>query len=278
MSGSGSNGHAAPIAAQLWSLHEEASRDLLGVLERVAALGYLAVEPISLYGHKPSVVREVADGLGLQFCSAHAPFPAGDAAEAILDEHQELGVETLVWSMEPEEFTTRDGVLRGVERVNEAAANAARRGMRIAYHNHFAEFENVFGAERAYDLLLRELDPAVAVELDVYWVRTAGLDPAPVAASLGERVEFVHLKDGPARGMDDYMVAFGEGVVDVESVVHANPAIRWHIVEADRSRQDMYGLLRRCYEFLVGRGLAVGREPVSREPVEHVPAGEVGPR
>jgi sugar phosphate isomerase/epimerase len=252
----------APIAAQLWSLHEEASRDLLGVLERVAALGYIGVEPISLYGHKPSVVRGVADGLGLEICSAHAPFPAGDAAEAILNEYEELGVATLVWSMEPEEFTTLDGVLRGAERVNEAAANAAGRGMRIAYHNHFAEFVNAFGGERAYEILLRELDPAVVVELDAYWVRTAGLDPAHVAASLGDRLEFVHLKDGPAQGMDDYMLPFGEGVVDVESVARANPATRWHIVEADRAHQDMYELLRRCYDFLVGRGLATGRRSV----------------
>ncbi|GAA4558280.1 sugar phosphate isomerase/epimerase family protein [Planotetraspora kaengkrachanensis] len=251
----------APIAAQLWSLHEEASRDLLGVLERVAALGYVAVEPISLYGHKPSVVRRVADGLGLEFCSVHAPFPAGEAAEAILDENEELGVETLVWSMEPEEFTTLDGVLRGAGRVNEAAANAAGRGMRIAYHNHFAEFENVMNGERAYEILLRELDPAVVVELDAYWVRTAGVEPAPVAASLGDRLEFVHLKDGPARGMDDHMLPFGEGVVDVEGVARANPAVKWHIVEADRTRGDMYELLRACYDYLVGRGLATGRRP-----------------
>ncbi|WP_214411144.1 sugar phosphate isomerase/epimerase family protein [Sphaerisporangium fuscum] len=262
-------GGPPPIAAQLWSLHEEASRDLLGVLRRVAAIGYAAVEPISLYGHPPAVVRRVADELGLGICSAHAPFPSGDGAAAILDEYGELGVSTLVWSLEPEEFTTLDGILEGADRVNRGAANAAGRGMRIAYHNHFAEFENVFGGERAYDILLRELDPAVVLELDVYWARTAGLEPAPLAASLGDRLEFVHLKDGPARGMDDFMLPFGEGgVVDVDGAARANPAVRWNIVEADRARQDMYELLRRCYDHLVGRGLATGRRPVeSQEPL-----------
>jgi sugar phosphate isomerase/epimerase len=260
-----SDATATPIAAQLWSLHEQASRDLLGVLEKVAGLGFTAVEPISLYGHDPSIVRGVARDLGLEICSAHAPWPVGDAAEVILDENQELGATTLVWSMEPEEFTTLDGVLRGAERVNQAADNAARRGMRIAYHNHFAEFTNVLGGERAYDILLSELDPTVVIELDAYWVRTAGLDPAPVATSLGDRLEFVHLKDGPAQGMDDYMLPFGQGVVDVESVARANPAVKWHIVEADRARQDMYDLLRDCYDFLVGRGLSAGARPVPGE-------------
>lgn len=253
---------APPVAAQLWSLHEDAAKDLLGVLERVAEIGYTAVEPISLYGHAPSAVRTALDRLGLGVCSMHVPFPSGEDAPAVLDACRELGVETLVWSLEPEEFGTLDGVLAGARRINRAAANAAARGMRIAYHNHFAEFVNVFDGRRAYDILLAELDPAVVVELDAYWVAVAGLDPVPVAAGIGDRLEFTHLKDGPATGMDDYMVPFGEGSVDVAAVARANPAVRWAIVEADRSHQDMYALLRACYDFLVGAGLATGRRPV----------------
>ncbi|MFG2078031.1 sugar phosphate isomerase/epimerase family protein [Nonomuraea maritima] len=251
-----------PVAAQLWSLHEDASKDLLGVLERVAEIGFAAVEPISLYNHPPSVVRSALDRLGLGLCSMHVPFPSGAGAAAVLDGCAELGVQTLVWSLEPEEFGTLDGVLAGAERVNRAAANAAARGMRIAYHNHFAEFRNEFGGRWAYDVLLAELDPAVVVELDTYWVAVAGLDPARVAAGLGDRLEFTHLKDGPATGMDDHMVPFGEGTVDVAAAARANPAVRWHIVEADRSHQDMYELLRSCYDYLVGAGLATGRRPV----------------
>ncbi|MEO3876396.1 sugar phosphate isomerase/epimerase [Nonomuraea sp. B12E4] len=251
-----------PVAAQLWSLHEQAAEDLLGVLERVAEIGFAAVEPISLYGNAPSAVRDALDRLGLDVCSMHVPFPSGQDAPAVLDACAELGVTTLVWSLEPEEFGTLDGIRAGAERINRAAANAAGRGMRIGYHNHFAEFVNVHGGRRAYDILLGELDPAVVVELDTYWVATAGLDPARVAAGLGDRLEFTHLKDGPATGMEDCMVPFGEGTVDVAAAARANPAVRWHIVEADRSRQDMYALLRSCYDFLVGAGLATGNRPV----------------
>jgi hypothetical protein len=81
----------------------------------------------------------------------------------------------------------------------------------------------------------------------------------------------LHLKDGPARGMDDCMLPFGEGVVDVDAAARANPSVAWHIVEADRSRHDMYDLLRRCYDHLVGRGLATGRRPVETRPQTPVP-------
>ncbi|MET7280524.1 sugar phosphate isomerase/epimerase [Kribbella sp. NPDC005582] len=240
------------IALQMWSLHDEAGSDLLGVLERAAAIGYAGVETYDLYGHAPKVVRARLDELGLELCSSHAPFPAGDAATAILDAYAELGAGTLVWSLEPDEFSAIDGIRRGAERINEAVANAASYGIRIGYHNHFAEFRNSFAGRSAYQVLLDELDPAVVLELDVYWAQTGGVDPVELAASLGERLEYLHLKDGPARGMDDLLVPYGEGVVDIDGVVRANPSVRWNLVELDRSAYDKWWLLRRCYEHLAG--------------------------
>ncbi|MFC9689337.1 sugar phosphate isomerase/epimerase family protein [Kribbella sp. NPDC056951] len=239
------------IALQMWSLHDEAGRDLLGVLERVAEIGYPGVESYDLYGHAPKVVRARLDDLGLELCSSHAPFPAGTAATEILDTYAELGAGTLVWSLEPDEFTTLDGIRRGAERINEAVGNAASYGMRIGYHNHFAEFRNSFDGRSAYQVLLGELDAAVVLELDAYWAQAGGVDPVELAASLGERLEYVHLKDGPAQGMDDQLVPYGEGVVDVAGVVRANPSVRWNIVEVDRSSYEKFWLLKNCYERLV---------------------------
>ncbi|MEU0879368.1 sugar phosphate isomerase/epimerase [Lentzea sp. NPDC005914] len=252
-------GTPAPIALQMWSLHEQAERDLLGVLEKVAAIGYVAIESYELYGHAPKVVRARLNALGLGLCSSHAPFPSGPDATEILDQQAELGARTLVWSLEPEEFDSVDAIKRGAERINQAVVNARRYGMRIGYHNHFAEFRKVFRGRRAYDVLLRELDPAVVIEVDTYWAKVGGADPAAVLASLGRRVELIHIKDGPAKGMDDFMVPYGQGVIDVDGVARANPAVRWNIVEMDRSHYEIFWLLRNCYDYLVGRGLATGR-------------------
>lgn len=249
----------APAVAQLWSVHTLAGRDLRGTLARIADIGFEGVEPISLYGHPAASVAGMLDDLGLSMRSAHVDFPVGDAGERALDVYAELGTSTLVWSLEPEELTTQDDIRRGAERVNEAARRAGERGLSIGYHNHFAEFTNAWDGRTAYDVLLDCLDPRVVLEVDLYWVAVAGADATALVRRLGDRVRLLHVKDGPAQGMDDQMTVLGEGTVHVDSTIAACTALESCIVELDRTAGDMVSALARSYDYLVGRSLATGR-------------------
>ncbi|SEG91615.1 Sugar phosphate isomerase/epimerase [Actinacidiphila yanglinensis] len=251
---------AAGIGVMMYTVLDQARADLEGTLARLAGMGYLGIETYGLVEHfGPARVRDAIAAAGLTLTSAHTPFPAGSRAEELLDANEELGAEVLVWSMEREEFDSPDAIRRGVERVNEAAERAAGRGMRIAYHNHFAEFSQEFAGKRAYDLLLELLDERVLVELDAYWTVMGGADPADVLAGLGERARFVHVKDGPAVSYeDDVMVPIGEGGIDWARTLSAPSGLRWHIVELERLHVDTFEALRRSYDHLVGRGLSRG--------------------
>ncbi|HEX5302833.1 MAG TPA: sugar phosphate isomerase/epimerase [Streptosporangiaceae bacterium] len=244
----------------MYTVLEQAQADLEGTLARLAAIGYQGIETYGLverYG--PARVRRAIEAAGLKLTSAHAPFPAGADAERILDENAELGAEVLVWSMEREEFASPEAITAGLARVNEAAERAAARGMRIAYHNHFAEFSNVFGGRQAYDLLLEQLDERVLVELDAYWALMGGADPAEVLTRLGDRVRFVHVKDGPALSYeDDVMVPIGTGQVDWTKTLTVPSGLRWHIVELERLDMDTFQALELSYAYLVGQGLSAG--------------------
>ncbi|MEU0948539.1 sugar phosphate isomerase/epimerase [Streptomyces canus] len=248
----------ADLGVMMYTVYDQARADLEGTLARLAGLGYKGIETYGLVEHfGPKRVRSAIDAAGLVLTSAHAPFPAGRAGEAVLDQHEELGAEVLVWSMEREEFATPGAIRRGAERVNEAAERAAARGMQIAYHNHFAEFSQVFDGRSAYDLLLDELDSRVLVELDVYWAVLGGADAAEVISRLGERVHFVHIKDGPATSFEeDTMVPIGEGRIDWARTLTVPSGIRWHIVELERLRVDTFEALRRSRDHLVSRGLS----------------------
>lgn len=255
----------APAVAQLWSVHTLAAHDLPGTLARIAEIGFVGVEPISLYGRTPADVRLILDDLGLTMTSAHVDFPVGDTGERALDCYGELGVQTLVWSMEPEEFASPELVRTGVARVNEAARRAADRGMTIGYHNHFAELTNAWDGRSAYEHLLDLLDPSVVLEVDLYWVAVAKVDPTALVRGLGDRVRLLHVKDGPATGMGDAMTALGEGTVHVDDTIRACAALESAIVELDRTDGDMFDALARSYDYLLDRSLATGRLPSRTE-------------
>ncbi|GAA1696576.1 sugar phosphate isomerase/epimerase [Fodinicola feengrottensis] len=244
---------------QLYTVREQAAKDLPRVLRSISELGFVGVELYGRFDIAPADLKKVMRDLGLRFTSAHVPFPSGREASRILDEQAELGVPAIAWSLEPEEFRTTDAIARGVDRVNEGAVNARDYGIRLAYHNHEAEFSNTFNGLTAHQILLDLVEPDVLVELDLYWAAVGGADPAEVLRDLGDRVPFVHVKDGPGKSRDDVMVAVGQGSLDIAAALTANPAVRWHIVELDRFDGDIFDALRDSYDFLVGGGYSTGQ-------------------
>lgn len=252
-----------PAAVQLWSVHSAARRDLDAVLVALAEKGFRAVEPIDLYGRTPAAFRGATDRAGLQICSAHAPFPTGESGKATLECYAELGVDTLAWSLEAEEFKTRETLLQGLKRVNEAAQLAASYGIQIAYHNHHYEFAPETGREHErrtwYQVLQEESDPRVRMQLDLYWVGVAGGNLLDVATSLGDRLVSIHAKDGPGLGLNDVMTPIGAGAVDIlPALAAARPD--WVIVELDRVAGNMIEDLGASLRTLQDAGLVYGKE------------------
>ncbi len=261
----------ARAAVMMYTVDALLDDHLEATLDRIASLGYLGVETYGLHGRTPKQYRAAADHAGLRIVSSHAPFPSGPHAKEILDTYAELGVDTLAWSMEREEFATEAAMLKGLERVNDGAANAAPYGMRIAYHNHFGEFTNTYGTTRAYDALIANLDPRVVLELDMYWTQMGGIAPASVLAGLGARVPLLHVKDGPALAAsaastyhDDVLVPIGSGALDMPAVLTANPNVQWHIVELERLGIDVWDALTQSYAYMFGNGYTAGSKTISR--------------
>jgi len=250
----------APIAVQLYSLREAATRDFPAVIERLGRVGFAGVELAGLYGMAPAELRRRLADAGIEIAAAHVQAPIGDARERVLDEQEALGTKTLVVPfVPPDRFKTTDAIRAVAAEINESHVNARARGMALGYHNHWWEFEITHGGKRAHEILMAELDPAVFVELDTYWARVGGSDPAKVVAQLGARVRLLHLKDGPADVPKSPMTAVGDGVLDFFAIVAASHTVRWHIVELDVCATDMFEAIEKSYRYLVGHGLSRGR-------------------
>lgn len=148
---------------------------------------------------------------------------------------------------------------RSAEVLNAGLEIAATRGVSLGYHNHWWELSTILDGRPALSALFDQLDPSIFAELDIYWTTLGGADPTQVIAELGERVQFVHVKDGPADQPENPMVAAGSGSLDIPAILAAATAARWHIVELDRCATDMFDAVAASYGYLTGAGLSAGR-------------------
>jgi sugar phosphate isomerase/epimerase len=251
----------APIAAQLYSLREEAAVDFPAVLARLGEIGYVGVEPASLHGLSADRFTQCVADAGMVVSSAHGGLPKGDNVNQMLDDQQAIGCSDLIVAfLPPDRFLDRASVELAAEDLNAALEHTRPREMKLGYHNHYWEFSNQIDGQSAHALLFELLDPEIFAELDLYWAHVGGANPAQVLTDLGARARFLHVKDGPADSPKSAMTAVGDGTLDFPPILAAGEAAEWHIVELDRCDTDMFEAIERSYQHLVGTGLSRGRE------------------
>lgn len=249
-----------PIALQLYTLRDAAAQDYEGMVRRVAAMGYVGVEPAGFPGTTPAAAAQLFKSLGLQVCGIHAGLPTPEKKNEILDLVGTFGLKRFgcAW-LPPENFETIAGVKRVCGQLNEAAAFARENGLRFYYHNHWFEYKQVEG-QPVHKVMLENLDPDVELEIDTYWVQTGGANVVEVLQAVGKRATLLHIKDGPADNKDSPMTAVGDGVLDWHKIIPAGSSAEWLIVELDRCATDMFQAVEKSYQYLVSEGLARGNK------------------
>jgi sugar phosphate isomerase/epimerase len=245
-----------PLALQLYSVRDQLPAGRRAVLEAIRSFGYGAVEPYDVRTD-PDALRADLEEAGLGVCSVHAR-ALGEDAGVLLDGARRVGADTVIIPSVPaERFADRDAITALARDLNEGAAQAAGQGLRLGYHNHAFELPAV-GGRTGLEVLADALDPAVLLEVDTYWAAVGCQDPDAVPAllgRLGDRVRYLHVKDGPVT-RDDPMTAVGTGRMPVAEILAAAPAAEWHVVELDRCATDMLTAVRDSIGWLTARGLA----------------------
>src|ERR1700722_18294010 len=215
---------SSPLALQLYTLREEVATGRKEALHRVAAFGYGAVEPYDVLTD-PEQLRAEFDEAGLAACSVHAKILDGEG-EAMVRGAVALGAGTVIvpWA-DPVRFADSEAIAVLAGELNQAAAKVADLGLRLGYHNHDFELSSIVGGRPALEVLADALDPAVILEVDTYWAAVGGQDVPPLLAPPGDRVRYLHVKDGPIGTREgDMMVAVGSGRMPVADILAACPS------------------------------------------------------
>lgn len=244
-----------PIGLQIYTLGDEAGKDIDATFARVAKIGFRDLELPSLLGKKPSELKAAADRAGLRLSSIHLPLqgmPGGSglslmsAPQKIADDMGALGIFQGVAPIAPfpPNFRPQQGEdmkaaigrsfaaagkahwQRTAATLNERASALRPFGIVVGYHNHNIEFAPVDGTT-GWDVLVAETDPGmVHFEVDIGWVSAGGLDPVAFLRKYAGRCRWMHIKDVKASTQTNFVLSMdptevGSGRLDWARILPA---------------------------------------------------------
>ncbi len=250
------NAYRKNIGLQLYTLRDAIKSDPGAALKAVAAAGYKQGEMYGFPNCDPMIAA--AKDAGLELHSSHFEWDSvvnpkdGSLSDfsKILDKAKATGLKHLVIPyLADKNRGSLDEYKRIATNANKAAAKAKEAGIQLSYHNHSFEFKPMDGGKTGFEIFMAEFSPDMKFELDLFWVKLGGQDPAALLAKLSGRVSQVHLKDLkagipiPSYGNipPEAFKELGNGIIPTEPLLAAAKAagVEHAHVEQDQSPDAM---------------------------------------
>ncbi len=227
------------VGLQLYSVRDEMSKDPLGSLKQVAAMGYKYVEHADyrnrkFYDYAASDFRKILDDLGLNMISGHTAFGRqhwdetkqdfSDSWKWTVEDAAILGQKYVTSpSMDDSMRKNYDDFMRYMGIFNKCGDLCKKSGMKFAYHNHDFEFTEKLNNMKLFDIMMKTLDPKqVVIQLDIGNLYNGGAIAMDVVKQYPKRFENVHAKDEikAGEGKEKYeSCILGEGIVEAQKVL-----------------------------------------------------------
>lgn len=240
-----------PVGLEMYSVREELARDPQGTTRAVAKMGYQNVEYFAPYFDwtegLTKELKSILDGVGVTCLSTHnSPrYLDSDNIAKTRDRNMMLGSKFVVLASAGH-ITTLDGWKGVAEKLNRAAEFLKGSGMRTGYHNHELEFTPIEG-KRPIEILAKETDPSVVLQLDVGTCIAAGSDPVAWIHDNPGRIASMHCKEwSRAKG---FHVLFGDGAADWKAIFQAaenGGGIEFYLIEQEGSDYSEFETAKRC--------------------------------
>ncbi len=242
-----------PLAIQLYTIRDAVSDNPEKALEKLAALGFRELEIYgyngTFFGKSRTEFQSILKQNGLKVISSHHTTGLIHKDQGTLLYNWEksvedlhfIGSEYMVCSyLFPEERTV-EHYKKLPELFEKSGEVTGKAGIQFAYHNHDFEFEKLEGHKSVYDFILENTSPElVKMELDLYWISKAGLDPLAYFEKHPGRFPLWHVKDMKA-GTKDF-TEVGNGIINFKRIFEAKEkaGLKYWFLEQDSSDKDIF--------------------------------------
>lgn len=267
------------IGAPGYILLNEMAKNMERTLKRVAALGFDGIEITGFFGKTAKEIAKACEEAGLVpfscFISAteilrkepmkesgnwgdfsYAFVLPGKTQEEAVSYLKEIGME-YVGLLNPNVPITEEIL----EDIRQASKLVADYGMKLQYHNHDYEFNNMENGKYRMDAILEAIPDGLLFEPDLGWMEIGGASGEEMLRKYADRIEIVHLKDyyrqGDARdwNKDYYFRPTGYGCVQWERLIPLCEELikpKWYVTDHDKSYEgcDIYEELKMSLDFV----------------------------
>ncbi|WP_294214805.1 sugar phosphate isomerase/epimerase [uncultured Chryseobacterium sp.] len=241
------------LGIQLYTVREALSANPEKTLEKLAEMGFTDLEIYgyngTFFGRTANEFNSILKNTGQRVVSSHHttgiahPDPGTllHGWEKTVEDMKTMGAEYMVCSYIFPEERTPENYLKLPGILNTAGAVVRKAGMQLAYHNHDFEFETMDDTGNVYDFILKNSSPElVKMELDLYWIAKAGLDPLDYFEQYPGRFPLWHVKDMKA-GTKDF-TEIGNGILDFKRIFNKQKqaGLKHWFLEQDSSDKDIF--------------------------------------
>lgn len=237
------------VGLQVYTFRDQIPKDVPGMLKKISEMGFRHLEGGGTYGLPKEEFKRLLQKNQLQITSYGADFKE-------LQEHPEqvaegalfFGATYVMCAWVPHEGTTFtfNDADKAVDVFNKAGKLLAAKGLKLVYHAHGYEFQP-YGNGTLFDYMLKNMNPAYAnFEMDVFWFKNSGQDPAAYLLKYPNRFLLLHLKDRQpgtpenvtAQADVETNVVLGTGDVNIPAVMEAAKkiGIKYAFIEDESSR------------------------------------------
>jgi sugar phosphate isomerase/epimerase len=243
---------------QLYTVHKEAAADLPGLLHALRQIGFTQIELHPLAFKQPAInLRQIISDAGLAVPATHMSSADLDTR---IEYARQLGGHYIVTMLPTPRPVSLEEYRAVAVRFNGWGANVRDQGMELAYLCHGHEFLPQDGSS-GFDQIVKNTDPKlVKLEIDLYWIVQAGIDPAAFLKKYRDRVRLLHVKDrlagAPTSYADDataeHFTELGKGAIPWPALLTQarQEGIRYVFLDQDKTEMPVLQSLQQSFAYL----------------------------